>query len=63
MVEAIADHRKPGQPMRHLGLKLPEAAYCELEAIAGELQVHRSQLARHLLMRSLQEARAARTEA
>ncbi|MCP9798906.1 hypothetical protein [Cyanobium sp. Lug-B] len=44
--------------MRHLGLKLPEAVYVELEGIANDMQVHRSQLARHLLLRGLAAERA-----
>ena len=55
---AIADHRRPGHRMRHLAFKLPEEAFVELEALAGDLQVHRSQVARQLLLRGLAAERA-----
>lgn len=58
MVSTVPDCRRPGQPMRHIGFKLPEEACAELDAIAGNLQVHRGTLARHLLLQALAAERA-----
>lgn len=51
----VADHRRPGEPMAALHLKLPAAALDLLEQQAARLRCSRAGLARTLLLRGLEQ--------
>lgn len=50
----IHDHRRPGQPMAALPLKLPTASLATLQAQADRLQCSRGGLARALLLQGVE---------
>jgi hypothetical protein len=49
----IADHRRPGEPMATLPLKLPADAVPRLQAQADRLRCNRTALGRALLVQAL----------
>lgn len=51
----VADHRRPGEPMQSLPLKLPAPAVAQLQAQADRLQCNRGALARTLIVQGLQQ--------
>jgi len=58
----IADHRRPGEPMATLPLKLPADAVPRLQAQADRLQCNRTALGRALLLRGLEQLEEATAE-
>ena len=57
----VPDHRRPGQPMGTMPLKLPPAALAQLQAQADRLGCSRTALARTLLLQRLAELEAGTT--
>lgn len=51
----LRDHRRPGQPMAALPLKLPADRLAALQAHADRLQCNRGSLARALLLQGLEQ--------
>jgi hypothetical protein len=58
----IADHRRPGEPMATLPLKLPADAVPRLQAQADRLRCNRTALGRALLLRGLEQLEEATAE-
>jgi hypothetical protein len=54
----IADHRRPGEPMATLPLKLPADAVPRLQAQADRLRWNRTALGRALLLQALGQLEA-----
>jgi hypothetical protein len=54
----IADHRRPGEPMATLPLKLPADAVPRLQAQADRLRCNRTALGRALLLQALVQLEA-----
>ena len=59
----VPDHRRPGQAMAPLPLKVPAEAAAQLQAAADRLGTSRTALGRALLMKGLAQLQAATTRA
>jgi hypothetical protein len=59
----VPDHRRPGQAMAPLPLKVPAEALAQLQAQADRLGISRTALGRTLLMQRLAELEAGTTRA